>query len=386
MVRQAFGTADLPTLAGFAFLGAIVIGATGPAASVLPRSAHAVVLNIREGRLNQNDLAELRRGYYEEMQNVSRFNPELWRLFGGNAAPENDGGGGGRTLIRVNDARVAVLRPNLDQMDVGARVQTNQYGLRDDPYTLEKPLGTWRIAIFGPSLVFGTGVNNHETFEAVVEERLNAELSGKPGRPARYEILNFGVPAASPWQHLASMRLGYVERFSPDVVLMIGARNELWNATKYWQDVLRSGAQHALPEVVGLLKSTGITAQMPRDTAELRMAPVRDSLLVALYGALVGEIRRMGAIPVYAPIEIPLQRRQGSVAPLLQKAERAGFTTFDLSYVYRGQNEYELVLSEANAHPNPKGHRVIANGLYAELIKRPALLGGALGLHQSSAR
>ncbi len=383
-VRLAVGRADLATVSGFAFLGVIVIGSSGPAAKGLPASAHAVALNIREGRLNTTDLVELRRGYYEEMQNVSRFNQELWRLYGGSATPRNEGSTS--TLVRVNDARVQIVRPNLDQMDVGARVQTNQWGMRDEPYALEKPAGTWRIALFGPSLVFGTGVNNRETFEAVVEARLNAELAGKAGRPARYEILNFAVPAASPWQHLASMRLGYVERFGPDVVLMVGTANELWNVGKYWQDVLRNGTAPVLPEVVGLVEPTGITTTMPRDTAELRIAPVRDTLMVALYGALVSEIRRMGAIPAYAAIELPRQRREGNVAPLMQRAERAGFITFDLSYVYRGENEFELILSEANAHPNAKGHRVIADGLYAELLSRPTLLGAAADLRQSSAR
>ena len=374
-VLQRLGAVDGATLAGFAFLGLIVICTTGAAARVLPESAYAMAVNVREGRLNAIDFAQQRRGYYEQMNNVSRFNPELWRLYGGSATPQTERPARTGVTKRVNDARVMIVRPNLDQEDTGVKVQTNQWGMRDESYTLEKANGTWRIAIFGPSLVFGSGVDHREIFEAVVEARLNAELAGTPGHPKRYEILNFAVPASSPWQHLATMRLGYVERFAPDVVLMIGARNELWNATKYYQDVLRSGAEHSLPEVVGLLESLHITATMPSDSAELRMAPVQDTLRAALYGALVGEIRRMKALPVYAPIEMPRQRREGSVAPLLERAGRAGFITFDLSYVYRGHNESELALSEANAHPNAKGHRIIADGLYAELLKRPSLIG-----------
>ena len=38
-------------------------------------------------------------------------------------------------------------------------------------------------------------------------------------------------------------------------------------------------------------------------------------------------------------------------------------------------NEADLTVSESNAHPNAKGHRMIADGLYAELLKRPSLIG-----------
>jgi D-alanyl-lipoteichoic acid acyltransferase DltB (MBOAT superfamily) len=371
-------TADRPTLAGFAFLGLIVAGGSETGARLIPEAAHAVAVNVRDGRLNELDLAQQRVGYYETLNDVSRFNPELWRLYAGSARPQNEIPVSRGILQRVADARVQVVRPNLDVEDNGTRVVTNQWGMRDSAYSVEKPVNTWRIAVLGPSLVFGTGVANDETFEAVIERRLNAEEAGRPGRAARYEVLNFGVPAASAWQHLASMRLGFVDRFAPDVVLMVGGRNELWNASKYWQDVLKARVEHSLPEVLPLLRSTGITAEISRDSAEQLLLPVRDSVLTVLYVALAEEVRRMRALPVYAPIEFPLQRRTtGSVIPLLAKAERAGFVAFNLSHVYQGHDERTLTVSESNAHPNAQGHRLIAAGLYAELLKRPALLGGS---------
>jgi hypothetical protein len=374
-VLQKVGPLDRSIVAGFVFVGGIAIGATDPAAKVLPGSAYAVAVNVREGLLNRRDQVALRRGYYEEMQNVSRFNPELWRLYGGRARPQRVGRAEAGVVESVNDARVEVVRPNLDVEFLGARLQTNQWGMRDQDYAIAKPSGTWRVALLGPSYVFGSGVSNSQTFESLVEERLNRELATTQSKPTRYEILNFAVPASSPWQYLATLKTDHVKRFAPDVVLIVGNRSEFWNAARYWQDVLRRGAEPPSPHAMGLLQSAGFEARIPRDSAEKLLLPVRDSMLVVLYSSLAEEIRRMGAVPVYGPIEMPLERRAGSVSDLVQLAERTGFVTFDLTDLYHGHNEYNLILNDFDRHPNVDGHRVIANGLYGELLKRPALIG-----------
>ncbi len=59
--------------------------------------------------------------------------------------------------------------------------------MRDKDYTLKKPENTIRIALLGASHVVGSEVNDDETFESILEERLNKEFNGK----SRLEILNF---------------------------------------------------------------------------------------------------------------------------------------------------------------------------------------------------
>lgn len=66
---------------------------------------------------------------------------------------------------------------------------TNSWGMRDKEYALEKPEDTLRIAIYGASHVMGNGTSDGETFEQVVEDRLQREF--KCERYQRFEILNF---------------------------------------------------------------------------------------------------------------------------------------------------------------------------------------------------
>jgi hypothetical protein len=373
--RAGTAPSSRATLVGAAVLVGVWLAASPRTEPFVPARLHHMAVNVREGRLNARDQALQRRGYYEALNDVSRSNPELWRVNARTGDVRPGAPPPQSVTRRVSDARIAVVRPNLDQMEMGSHVRTNQWGMRDSAYAMTKGEGTWRIALFGPSIVFGTGVDNHETFEALVEARLNAEVAGRNGAPARFEVLNFAVPASSLWQHLASIRLGHVERFSPDVLLFVGARNELWNFTRYWQDLQRVGDTASMPELTKVLQPLNVTRDIPPDTAERRLLPVRDTLLDILYGSLVREARRLRALPVYGTIEVPLQRRDDSVAPLLQRASAAGFTTFDLSYVYKGRDERKLVLSESNAHPNEEGHRIIADALFRELTARPEVVG-----------
>jgi lysophospholipase L1-like esterase len=88
-------------------------------------------------------------------------------------------------------------------------VTTNNEGLRGplDVHT-EKTAGTTRIAVFGCSQTFGTGVADDETYSAQLARRLPA-----------VEVLNFGVGGYGTDQMLL-----YYEsegtRFAPDVVIL----------------------------------------------------------------------------------------------------------------------------------------------------------------------
>jgi D-alanyl-lipoteichoic acid acyltransferase DltB (MBOAT superfamily) len=362
---------DASALAGFAFLGALAFAGSDRGGALLPRDARGVMANVREGQLNKSDLDQLQRGYYEKMMRVNKFNGELWRLYAGKPTAPRIGFREAGIVASVDDPRLEVVQPNLNLEFIEKHLSTNSWGMRDRPYELAKPAGTWRMALFGQSYVFGSGVADGETFETIVEDRLNAERSADA---PRYEILNMSVPASSQFAHLETLKRGLVERFSPDVVMLVGHRSELRQVADYLRDVERLGLQSPVPEADRLLRASGITASMSRDTAQRRILPVRDSILRALYVELAREIRRIGAIPVYAAIPTPLERQEESVDHLIAIASSAGFVTIDLSDVYRGHNEHDLVLNEYDRHPNAAGNQVIADELYRALRSDAALL------------
>ncbi len=95
----------------------------------------------------------------------------------------------------------------------GRRVSINAWGLRDDDRAAESPRAEeLSILVLGDSLTFGTGVEDHETYSALLEESLTASMS----RSVR--VYGAGVPGLG--QKDCRLRLAeYAERTQPDLVI-----------------------------------------------------------------------------------------------------------------------------------------------------------------------
>lgn len=92
----------------------------------------------------------------------------------------------------------------------------NSRGLRDREHTLEKPAGTFRIAILGDSFSEAFQVSQDNTFWSILER----ELQSKPEFVDQtVEVINFGVSGfgtIQEWQMLKH----YAGEYSPDLVLL----------------------------------------------------------------------------------------------------------------------------------------------------------------------
>src|SRR5689334_20246920 len=87
----------------------------------------------------------------------------------------------------------ASLLPGMEGWQSGegrAYVKINQRGLRDREHTLDKPAGTYRIAILGDSYAEAMQVDLEQTFWSLLSPRL--ERCGFAGG-RRVETVNFGV-------------------------------------------------------------------------------------------------------------------------------------------------------------------------------------------------
>jgi hypothetical protein len=85
------------------------------------------------------------------------------------------------------------LKPNATAhfvaLDFDTEVTINSFGLRDKNRTLEKDNNTYRILILGDSFTYGFGVNNNESYPAVLEELLNKPDSDTE---LEFEVWNAG--------------------------------------------------------------------------------------------------------------------------------------------------------------------------------------------------
>lgn len=108
-------------------------------------------------------------------------------------------------------------------------VSTNQQGLRDKDYALEKPPNTFRIAILGDSFAEAIQVNAEETFWSFMEQNL---AKCDRFKQQNIEVINFGVGDYGTAQQLMTLR-HQASKYSPDlVILAVFTGNDIINNSK----------------------------------------------------------------------------------------------------------------------------------------------------------
>jgi hypothetical protein len=114
--------------------------------------------------------------------------------------------------------------------------QVNEHGFRGPGWALAKAPGTARVALIGDSYVFGIGVEQQETLDVALKQRLLEHAGARS-----IEILNLGIPGDNITSHVdafaAASRL-----LAPDaVVVCLTLPNDLsrWD----WQAQRREGAR-----------------------------------------------------------------------------------------------------------------------------------------------
>jgi hypothetical protein len=329
--------------------------------------------------LNRQDQEQLQRGYYENIVGINRFNGELWRVYAGEAK------GADRAMLEElgvirdsKDARHLELVPFSGTYFLGQPFRTNQWGMRDQEYTKARSPEVHRTVILGASYAMGWGVGDGETFEAVLEQRLNVDAS-RLGAP-RYEVLNMAVNDYGFFQHRFMLSNGSVAAFDPDVAMVIGHQMDLVFLTDYLRQELRQGRR---PDagVDSILAVAGLTKEMGRSEALRRMEPHRAQVAKVLLQEIADLCRARGITPVFAFIPTPSPKVVLSDAPLLiEYARAAGFVIFDLREIYAGLDQRTLMVSESDVHPNKQGHRLIATHLLKAFEQHPELLRARRGV------
>jgi D-alanyl-lipoteichoic acid acyltransferase DltB (MBOAT superfamily) len=361
----------LTTLALCAVTAPLVTERLGQRAEVLDslRLASASALNRR-------DAEEFQRGYYENLVDVSKFNTELWVRY--QQMPQDFV----RSLSRLgltrltDDALDYELIPHKEGRFVGAMVRTNRWGMRDRDYTLERPDGVYRIAMIGPSTAMGSGVEADETFEALLEDRLNRQ-SEQP----RFEILNFGVAGYSPLHMLYQLERR-VMGFAPQAVLYLGHANDLERTSRQMARLVRRDAVPAGSFLEHVQRESGIRAETRPTEARRRLKPYVLPLQEWVYREVVRTATTRGAVPVFVYMETvtePVETwRASDRRAVLELARKAGFRILDLTGAYGTHTPEQLWIAPNDGHPNALGNQLLAERIYAQMDGRPDRYLGSL--------
>jgi len=321
--------------------------------------------SLKQNKLNQRDAKMLERGYYENLTDASRLGGELASLYGQKPADWNEDAG----VVQTGGWPPYAMTPSTTVHYKGVDQTTNRWAMRDRDYEKEKPADVFRVAVMGSSHTKGSGVRDNETYENLVEDRLNKELSQSGG--GHVEILNFSTGGYGPLCKLAQLRQE-VLGFHPDVVLYEGIDDETWIINEIANAADKG---HIIPfaHVNEVATEANVEKGLPHAMAEQRLKPYAPQLLDWVFTEFVGVCKESGVEPWVMFLPRPEYRdgEQQVIQGLMARAGKAGFTVLDMSGAYDSVADFEtLWIAKWDAHPNAAGHRLLAEKLYANLKKR----------------
>lgn len=346
--------------------------------SVLPVGVQGTIAEMRTQKLNKKHDAMQFQGYYEQLNDVNDFNFRLYELYSRKLTGDEEGDDKERDPFsrQHHDLMGTQHVPNLDTVRHNKPFRTNQWGMRDREYTLEPLPRSMRIALLGGSVSLARGVDVEDSYETLLEERLNEEREGT--NFDRYEILNFSVGSHGVFQRLIMLDSNALN-FQPQLVFFTSHLEDRAIDTRHLAQV----AVDKIPykEVVEIIESAGVVPGMAAEEKQSRLSPKWEELMSAYFTKAVEVCHQRGVRIVL--IVIPSRAGEndsGKIAKLIQAGRNAGFDhTFDLSSLYAGYEVDDLRISRIDNHPNAKAHRLIYERLYRELRAHPELF------HDSSA-
>ena len=316
--------------------------------------------------LNRRDQEQFQRGYYENLLDVGKFNRELQRSYEQMPADFVRSLSALGLAVPTNDEQDYEMVPNKQGRFMGAMVSTNRWGFRDKDYSKSRPDHTYRMALVGPSTAMASGVENNESFEAVLEDRLNAQARTNAIRS--YEVLNFGVAAYAPL-HVMYQLPRKVFTFEPNALLYLGHASDTDRTSTQFVRMIRKGILPADDAYLQrLMARTGIRATTGPTEARRRLKPYTVELQQWVYSRIVTLCRGRGIRPIFVYLETvtePLESwRAAERAEVLELARTAGFEIVDLTGVYQPYKPEDLWVIKNDGHANALGNRLIANRLY----------------------
>jgi hypothetical protein len=364
--------------AGAVTMGALCLLAAPPIATRAVPGVKNVLVRLHGDVLNARDMAQQRRGYYEELD-VGRM--DKGRDIG---APEGWSKGLKVFYRQRSDFILRDIAPSVSTF-LGGAIRSNSLGMRDREYSTIKPPNTYRIVLLGSSHDQGSGVKEEETYENLVEDRLNHELPSS--HYSRYEILNMSVGQYGLFQRLLHLeQQGF--QFGPDaVILSVGAVDKQF-LFRHLSRALSLGIEPP-PDYRQILervtRKAGIHGKMPEEMIERRLQPYVGELYEWAFHRFAQQCKQRGIHPlvIYRPEPVDFQgREQAERSEVIRLARAAGLEVIDLSPAFDSVTDRNtLVIAKWDRHTTALGHRLLADKLYQGLV--PRLFGSSSKQHTS---
>ena len=279
--------------------GSICLLAVPPVATQAIPGFKNVVARLHGDMLNAHDMDQQRRGYYEELD-VSGKDNLRWH----NAEEPEGWSKGKKAFYRErSDFLLKDLVPSMSTILGGTPCTSNSLGMRDREYQRTKSAKTYRIVLLGASNDMGTGVKDDQTYENLVEDRLNTRVPD--ARYSRYEILNLSVAADTILQRVLRLEEEGFE-FQPDAaILSVTAVDEQVMASHIRQALMKGVEPPPdYREVVqSVVRRAHVDGKMPAVMIERRLQPYSTELCQWSFQRFAQQCAQRGVRPlvIYRP-------------------------------------------------------------------------------------
>jgi hypothetical protein len=354
--------------------------------SKLPDSSSEFIASLQESHLNDRDRGIQERGYYEGLIDGNSYTSQVI-LDRSQEQPDD-----WRAIMESNairpgeDVMAYELAPSFSGNIKDAPFNTNEWGMRDKPYTKEKPAGTFRIAFLGASYEQGAGVDDALIYPELLEDLLNEHHAGQVYE--NYEVLNFAVGGYSPLQNLYFTENRVLD-FQPDVILYAIHSTERRRLQMQIQKLNAEEREVSYPFLQEALVKADLSSDMPPQEVRRRLDPLADEIIRQSF-LRMGQKSRESGVPIigaFVPSTEEIKGYDRKNQPLLiSYAKESDFKVIILDGAYAGHTEEDIQLAPWDTHLSVMGHRLVADRFYRALVEHDAELHLGLSETVSSAQ
>jgi hypothetical protein len=221
----------------------------------------------------------------------------------------------------------------------------------------------------------GSGVEGEETFENLVEDRLNRESGIAPYE--RVELMNFAMAGFSVLQSMRLLDLKVLD-FDPDMILCVVHVNEDVMVSRALRASIVKGRDLGYPWLEDLVTRSGARDGMSTVKLQRELEPYVPEVMEGALRTIAESARRSGAIPVVLYVPLTNEDITRSVRrrnEVLGMARRAGAAVLSVEDAFAGFEGKDLVVATWDTHPNALAHSLIADRIVVELERERESIG-----------
>jgi hypothetical protein len=368
-----------PSAAGVGITAICLLAAPSVITWAIPSAKH-VVARLHYDVLNARDMSLQRRGYYEQLdvgrvkstRRESAPRATAWRWRKADKMPEGWQDGANVICRKRSDFLMSEIVPSVSTVLRGAIATTNHLGMRDREYEKTKPRNTYRAVLLGSSHDLGSGVKDEETYENIVEDRLNHQLPDP--RYSRYEILNLSTSGDCVLQMLLRLeQFGF--QYEPDAAILSVSAVERQFLVQHLRKSLTLGIdppsdyRNVLERIA---HKAGVHGRMPDMMIERRLLPYVSEIYEWVFDRFARqcEQRRVRPVVIYRPAPVDFEGlEQLGRSGIIRRVSFAKLEIIDLSPAFDMiANRDTLIIAQWDHHTSPTGHRLLADKLYEGLV------------------